>query len=102
MTDGSELGQIARWAVAWGPGLLILAGLYLLVRRPPAFVGEFIKAQVQQAVAMTEMASAVKEASSRAGKIDELLINSQVTLRREEEILRRLEERDYGAPASRP
>ena len=85
-----EWAGTLRWAVMWGPGILILAGIYALVRRPPAFIGEFVAAQQAQAVAMSKMASAVEQATARAGAIDELLVNDQVIIDRLEAIERRL------------
>ena len=83
----TEWAQLAKWAIAWGPGILILAGLYLLVRRPPAFVGAFIDAQQSQAVAMTKMADAVERVTARDNdRLDEILINNQVIIRRLEEL----------------
>jgi len=53
--------ELYHSAVMWGPGILILAGLFLLVRKPPEFIGEFLKAQVTQAVAMGNQAEALKD-----------------------------------------
>jgi hypothetical protein len=90
----TEWAAIAKWAVAWGPGVVILAGLYMLIRRPPAFVGAFIDAQTSQAVAMTKMADAVERATARDNdRLDEILINDQVILRRIEEL-----SHDIGTP----
>jgi hypothetical protein len=84
--------QLFQAAVMWGPGILILAGVYALVRRPPRFIGEFIEAEKTQAVAMSKMADAVEAAVRRDNaKLDELLVNDQLIIRRIEEIARGLE-----------
>jgi hypothetical protein len=57
--------QAMQAAVMWGPGILILVGIFVLVRRPPEFVGQFIKAQEGQAVAMSQMAEAVKGVTAK-------------------------------------
>jgi hypothetical protein len=83
----SEWEAIARWSVAWGPGLIILFALFSLLRKPPAFIAAFINAQQSQAVAMTKMADAVERATARDNdRLDEILINDQVILRRIEEL----------------
>lgn len=90
--------QVMQAAVMWGPGILILAGIFVLVRRPPEFVGQFIDAQKSQAVAMSKMATAVEHVGERGNileqqvvrKLDELLINDQIFLRRLEEMDRRM------------
>jgi hypothetical protein len=55
---GAELLQSA---VMWGPGILILAGIFILVRKPPEFIGKFLDAQMAQAVAMNNQATALKD-----------------------------------------
>ncbi len=106
----SEWAEAGKWALAWGPGLVILVGIYRLVQRPPQFIGTFIAAQQAQAVAMSEMATAVKDATARDNlRIEELVVNDAVILRRldeearrhravETEVLRRLEEIDRRLP----
>jgi len=80
MTDWADA---LRWGIAWGPGLVILVGLYKLLKEPPRFVEEFVESQQAQAVAMTKMAVAVERATQRDNsKLDELLVGQQLTLGR--------------------
>jgi len=83
----TEWEAIARWSVAWGPGLIILFALFSLLRKPPAFIAAFIDAQQSQAVAMTKMADAVERTTARDNdRIEELLIDTQVIIRKIEEL----------------
>jgi hypothetical protein len=83
--------QLFQAAVMWGPGILILAGIFVLVRRPPEFIGQFIGAQQSQAVAMEKMATAVEHATRRDNqKLDEILVGIQCVLDRQDELERRL------------
>ncbi|MGD0263548.1 MAG: hypothetical protein ABSD47_01175 [Candidatus Methylomirabilota bacterium] len=87
--------QAMQAAVMWGPGILILVGIFVLVRRPPEFVGQFIKAQESQAVAMSQMATAVEDATKRDNnKLEEILVGVQLVLHRQEMMERRL---DHGS-----
>jgi hypothetical protein len=94
--------KIFENTVLWGPGLLILFGIYLLMRRPPAFVGAFILAQQAQAVAMQQMATAVQTMATRADaleqirmqKLDEILVGQQLVLSKFDSWERRM---DHGS-----
>jgi hypothetical protein len=80
-------GATVQHMVLWSPGLLILIGIYYLVSKPPAFISAFISAQQSQAVAMAKMAEAVERATSRDNdRLEELLINNQVIIRKLEEL----------------
>ena len=95
--------SIGQWMLAWGPGVLILIGLFTLLMRPPRFIGDLIAAQQAQAVAMAKMASAVEAATAvRDARLEELLVNSQVILRREEDILARISEVRGAINVGRP
>ncbi len=95
-----DLSDLMVWAALWGPGILILVGIYLLLRRPPAFIVQFVAAQQSQAVAMTEMATAVQTMATRQDaleqvrmqKLDEVLVGQQLILGKIE-ALERLERR---------
>jgi len=79
----TEWGEILKHASLWGPGLIILAGIYGLVRRPPRFVGEFIDSQKSQAAAMTKMADAVDRSTQRESlRLEQLQIGVQMILDR--------------------
>jgi hypothetical protein len=80
--------ELFQSAVMWGPGILILAGIFVLLRKPPEFVGEFITAQKSQAVAMDKLASAVDQVSDRTSKLDEILVGQQLILQRQESLER--------------
>lgn len=90
--------NLMELAVLWGPGILILVGFYLLLRRPPQFVGDFIEAQKAQAVAMSAMAAAIQAMAARTDaleqirtqRLDELLVGQQLMLSRMEALDRRL------------
>lgn len=82
--------QVIQYGVMWGPGILILAGLFALLRRPPGWIGDFVASQQANAVAMAKLASAVEDMSTRSSKLDELLVNDQVILRWLEDIQREL------------
>jgi hypothetical protein len=79
----------------WGPGLVILAGLFFLLRRPPAFIGEFLASQQQAAIAITKMAEAVEQVTQRSSKLDEILVGQQLMLHRME-LLERVIDRHLG------
>jgi len=83
--------QVMQAAVMWGPGILILAGIFVLVRKPPQFIGEFIDTQKGQAVAMAKLAGAVEQVSDRTSKLDEILVGQQLILHRQEGLERRLD-----------
>jgi len=93
----TEWSNTLQHVALWGPGILILAAIYLLIKRPPGWVQEFIKSQVDhaaathdQAMAMARMAEAVDMAIHRVSKIDELLVGQQLILSRLETLERRL------------
>lgn len=79
----TEWADAVRWGIAWGPGLIILAGIFKLLRQPPKFIGDFILVQQDLAVAMNKMANAVEKATQRdSAKLDELLVGQQLLLGR--------------------
>lgn len=105
-----DIGLLLAWG---GPGLVILVAIFSLIRRPPSFIGDFVKAQQDLAVSLHAMAGAVKEAVTRDDRrmvdfavalqkmadatkeavsrddrrMDESLINDQVILRRLEDLI---------------
>jgi len=83
--------QVMQAAVMWGPGILILAGIFRLVRNPPEFIGQFVEAQKSQAVAMDKLANAVDQVSDRTSKLDEILVGQQLILHRQEGLEKRLD-----------
>ena len=93
--------EIFEHTVLWGPGLLILFGVFYLLRRPPEFVGAFIKAQEAQAIAMAQMATAVQAMATRTDaleqirmqKLDEVRVGQQLILGK----IDAMERRDYGS-----
>lgn len=88
----SEWAEVAKWAVAWGPGLIILLGIYRLLSRPPECIAAFITAQQAQAVAMAKMAEAIQiHTGNDDRKLDEVLVGQQLILSRMEQLERRLE-----------
>lgn len=72
--------QAMQAAVMWGPGILILAGIFVLVRRPPEFVGQFIDAQKSQAVAMSKLAEAVDRVSAQRDELGQEVLRSLTKL----------------------
>jgi len=58
-------GTTLQHLALWSPGLLVLIGLFVLLRRPPAFVAQFIQAQQAQAAAMEGLARSVEHAGSQ-------------------------------------
>jgi hypothetical protein len=87
----SEWGETFRAAVLWGPGLIILAGVFVLVRKPPAYISDFIAAQQAQAAAMQQMAATLEHTSRRDDmKLEEILVGVQLVLQRQELMERRL------------
>jgi hypothetical protein len=78
-------------AILWGPGFVILLGLFLLLMRPPKFLGDFIAAQQAQAVSMAKMAEAVDRATARDDRHqEEILVGIQLMLTRMEALERRI------------
>jgi hypothetical protein len=102
MTGVLPWKDIFEHTVLWGPGLLILAALYYLLRRPPEFIGAFVRAQESQAVAMSQMATAVQGMAGRTDalehirmqKLDEVLVGQQLMLSKLEAMERRM---DHGS-----
>jgi hypothetical protein len=88
--------QVMQAAVMWGPGILILAGIFMLVRKPPEFVGEFIEAQKGQAVAMSSMAEAVNRVSAQRDELGQEVLRTltkleinDIAILRELDVIRR-------------
>jgi hypothetical protein len=77
-------GNTLQHLVLWSPGLLILIGLYYLIRKLlPLFV-QFVASQER-------MATAVEQATSRdRDRLDEILVGQQLILSRMDSIERRL------------
>ena len=80
MSDWADAG---RWAIAWGPGIFILFGLYRLLSRPPGLVTEFVKAQQDQAKAMGALVEAVRQfPAEQQLRLEKLQIGIQMILDR--------------------
>jgi hypothetical protein len=89
--DATTWADVAKWAIAWGPGLIILFGLFRLLCKPPECIGQFLLAQQAQAVAMQQMADAIKLHTAEGDrKLDEVLVGQQLILTRMEALDRRL------------
>jgi hypothetical protein len=79
--------QVTPWGTTlqhlalWSPGILILAGLFLLLRRPPEFIAQFVAAQQAMAAAMQGLARSVDHAGSQGSAM-------------QTEVLRRLDAMD--------
>ena len=93
----TEWSNTLQHMALWGPGLVILWGAWRLLtmvlailKTPPEFVGQFIQTQQAQAVSMAKMAEAITQHTARDGafeselsrKMDMLLVNDQVIMRR--------------------
>jgi hypothetical protein len=86
----NEWADVAKWAVAWGPGLIILLGIYRLLSRPPECIAQFIAAQQAQAVSMAKMAEAIQTHTSQDDrKLDEVLVGQQLIIGKIEALERR-------------
>lgn len=58
-------GTTLQHLALWSPGLLILIGLYFLVRRPPEFVAMLIAAIQSQATSVQRLSIAVEESTRK-------------------------------------
>lgn len=93
----SPWGTSLQHLALWSPGLLILIGLFFLLRKPPTFIAAFIAAQQSQAVAMSSLATAVETMATRTDaleqvrmqKLDEVLVGQQLILGKIEAMERR-------------
>ena len=54
--------ELMVYTFQWGPAMLVLCALYVLTVK---FLGEFVKSQADQAVAMSQVANAVEHMADR-------------------------------------
>lgn len=90
----SSLSGIPPEVLLWGPGIVILIGLFLLVKYtvPKNFFGRFVEAQERQAGAIEHLTTALKELPRRDEfKFQELLIGQQMIDERIEGLDKRLD-----------
>lgn len=76
---GKDVILLLVWG---GPGMVILVGLYSLLRKPPEYVLAFVKAQQELAGSMQQMAVAVEGSTAHGTKLDQVLISQQLLLKR--------------------
>ena len=85
--DKATVRDLLLRAADWGPGFMILAGIYMLSRE---YAPQIIAAQKSQAVAMADVASGSKSVQERhaeqADESREILINLRVLSQKIDEL----------------